>query len=151
MQENFFDLANQTVQGIQDTEKLLFSLSFQPLPQTVIGYGDANGENSLGLGREDGDLVNVLLSIQWGKASDDDAINKTARDLFATAEAASKAIGTYNPYLYLNYAADFQNPIAGYGVANVDNLKKVGKKYDPRQLFQKHIPGGFKLFQGGQI
>lgn len=91
MQKRFSDLASQTVQSIQDTEKLVFSLSFQLLPQTVIGYGDANGGNSLGLGREDGDIVNVLLIIQWGKASDDDAINKAARDLFAKAEAAPKA------------------------------------------------------------
>ena len=150
MQEKFFDLANQTVQTIQNAENLVFSLSFQPLPQLVIGYGASNGGNSLGLGPEDGDLVNVLLTIQWGQASDDTAINNAAQDLFTQAEAASKSFNTYNPYLYLNYAAKFQNPIAGYGAASVANLKAVSKKYDPGQLFQTQLPGGFKLNQGGQ-
>lgn len=150
MQEKFFDLANQTVQPLQDVTNLVFSLSFQPLPQIVIGYGAANGGNSLGLGPSDGDLVNVLLTIQWAETSDDAAINNVAQSLFAQAETASKSFGTYNPYLYLNYAAQFQNPIAGYGAASVANLQEVSKKYDPGQLFQKQLPGGFKLQQGGQ-
>lgn len=150
MMEKFFDLSNQTVQGISDATNLTFSLSFQPLPQLVIGYGPANGGNSLGLGPEDGDLVNVLLTIQWAEKADDARIDQAARSLFAQAEAASKAMGTYNPYLYLNYAAYFQDPIAGYGSASGAKLEKVSTTYDPGQLFQKQLPGGFKLRQTGQ-
>ena len=150
MQQKFFELANQTVQGIQDVQNLTFSLSFQPLPQIVIGYGIANGGNSLGLDSSDGDLVNVLLTVQWAQTSDDAAVNKAAQDLFTQAEAASKSFNTYNPYLYLNYAADFQNPIAGYGAASIANLNAVSKKYDSDQLFQKQVPGGFKLQESGQ-
>lgn len=150
MQEKFFNLANQTVQDIVDLKNLTFSLSFQPLPQTVIGYGIANGGNSLGLDSSDGDLVNTLLTIQWADASDDAVVNRAAQSLFFQAEVASKSLNTYNPYLYLNYAADFQNPIAGYGAANIANLKAVSKKYDPTQLFQEQVPGGFKLQKSGQ-
>ena len=117
----------------------------------VIGYGAVNGGNSLGLGREDGDLVNVLLTVQWSNPADDDAINNGAKSLFSQAEAASKSLGTYNPYLYLNYAADFQNPIAGYGADSVSFLKTVNQKYDPAQLFQIQLPGGFKLNEGGLV
>ena len=151
MMEKFFDLANQTVQSISDVTNLTFSLSFQPLPQVVIGFGPANGGNALGLGPEDGDLVNVLLTIQWGKKSDDARVDKASRNLFSQAEAASKKMGTYNPYLYLNYAAYYQKPIAGYGKTSQDKLISVSKKYDPGQLFQEFVPGGFKLQQGGQV
>ncbi len=150
MMEKFFDLANQTVQAISDVKNLIFSLSFQPLPQLVIGYGPANGGNSLGLGPEDGDVVNVLLTIQWAKEADDARIDKASRSLFSRAEAASKAMNTYNPYLYLNYAAYFQDPIAGYGTASQAKLERVSEKYDPGQIFQRQLPGGFKLQQKGQ-
>ena len=150
MMENFFDLANQTVQGISDATNLTFSLSFQPLPQLVIMHGSDNGGNSLGLGPKDGDLVNVLLTIQWAKQADDARIDQASRSLFSLAEKASKAMGTYNPYLYLNYAAYFQDPIAGYGTASQTKLERVSKKYDPGQLFQRQMPGGFKLQQKGQ-
>ena len=150
MMEKFFDLANQTIQGISDAKNLTFSLSFQPLPQLVIGYGFSNGGNALGLGPEDGDLVNVLLTVQWAEEADDARIDTGAKRLFSQAKAASKAMGTYNPYLYLNYAAYFQDPIKGYGDASQAKLKEVSKKYDPGQLFQTQVPGGFKLEQKGQ-
>ncbi|KAI9746929.1 MAG: hypothetical protein M1835_002318, partial [Candelina submexicana] len=50
-----------------------------------------------------------------------------------------------NNFQYLNYADTKQNPIAGYGQANVDKLVAASKKYDPAQVFQKLVPGGFKL------
>ena len=40
MHKEFFDLANRTVQDIQDVKNLVYSLGYQPLlvlPQTVIG------------------------------------------------------------------------------------------------------------------
>ena len=93
MMEKFFDLANQAVQGISDTKNLTFSLSFQPLPQL------AKGGNSLGLGPEDGDIVNVLVTVPRAEQADDMRIEEAAKSLFSRAEAASKAMGTYNPYL----------------------------------------------------
>ncbi|KAK3659757.1 hypothetical protein LTR56_001121 [Elasticomyces elasticus] len=56
-----------------------------------------------------------------------------------------QATGLFNEYLYLNYAAPWQRPIAGYGAASVANLKAVSKKYDPKGVFQVQVPGGFKL------
>lgn len=49
------------------------------------------------------------------------------------------------PFEYLNYAAPFQNPLASYGAHNLQFLKEVSKKYDPDQIFQRLVPGGFKL------
>lgn len=60
----FFDLANQTVQGISDTTSLTFSLSFQPMRQLVIPCRSANRGHPLGLGPENGNLTNVLLTVQ---------------------------------------------------------------------------------------
>jgi hypothetical protein len=35
--------------------------------------------------------------------------------------------------------------IEGYGAANVAFLRDVSRKYDPLGVFQKLVPGGFKL------
>lgn len=83
------------------------------MPQLIIGYGPANGDNFLGLDPEDGNLVNVFLTIQRAEEADDTRNGSAAKSRFSRAAAASKAIENYNPYLYLNYAAYFQNPIAG--------------------------------------
>ena len=148
--QSYFDLANDTIQaggltGLKGVAGLVFSSSFQALPQTIISKAAQNGGNSLGLDASDGDLVNVLLTVQWKLATDDAKVNAAAKDLFTKAEAASKAAGTYNPYLYLNYAASWQKPINRYGAQSVANLRAVSDKYDPQKLFQNQVPGGFKL------
>lgn len=102
--------------------------------------------NSLGLNASEGPLVLCLLSITWNKAEDDDLINRVAKTLISRIEQATKAAGLFQNFKYLNYAANFQNPLASYGQDNVANLRKVSKKYDPTGLFQTGVPGGFKLF-----
>jgi len=51
----------------------------------------------------------------------------------------------WNPYLYLNYAEKWQNPIRGYGKDNKMILKKISKNYDTMRTFQETVTGGFKL------
>jgi hypothetical protein len=58
---------------------------------------------------------------------------------------AAQTLGVDDPYLYLNYAASWQDPINSYGPASVANLQAVSRKYDPSGVFQKQVPGGFKL------
>ena len=51
----------------------------------------------------------------------------------------------YLPFLYMGDSSRDQNPIAGYGVTNVDKLKAVSQKYDPNQIFQTLQNNGFLL------
>ena len=145
--QSYFDIANATLQaGLKSVPSLIdLAISFQPLPQTIISKASSTGGNSLGLDASSGDLVNILLSLQWTNASDDAQITAGAKSLISTAEAASKALGAYDPYLYLNYAAQWQKPIHGYGAQSVAFLKSVSAKYDPEKVFQRLVPGGFKL------
>lgn len=107
---------------------------------------DLSGNNSLGLQPADGRLVVCLLSVAYPQASDDVIVAETSKTLFAdiTAAAAQRAAG--NPYVYLNYAAPWQDPIGSYGAKNRAALRAASKRYDPEGLFQKGVPGGFKLF-----
>lgn len=57
----------------------------------------------------------------------------------------SKQRGLDIPFIFTNDASRDQNPIAGYGAANVQKLKTIAKKYDPSQLFQNQQSGGFLL------
>jgi hypothetical protein len=48
--------------------------------------------------------------------------------------------------LYLDYADNTQDPLAGYGSENVKKMKVAANKYDPSGVFQNLVPGGFKRF-----
>ncbi len=92
-------------------------------------------------------ITGLDLTIQWSEAQDDAAINAATESLLRQAIQYAKSQGQYNQYLYLNYALQQQDPIAGYGADNQAFLRAVSKKYDPRGIFQKLVPGGFKLYR----
>ncbi|CAO1597599.1 hypothetical protein XANCAGTX0491_001406 [Xanthoria calcicola] len=138
-----FRAADTALQPIKLALGLTYSISYQPLPTEITTK--ASNTNSLGLDASDGNLVLVLLGIQWTLATDDAAITSAANGWLAAAKAAAAKASLSNEYVYLNYAAPGQDPIAGYGAANKANLRSVSKKYDPDQIFQKAVPGAFKL------
>lgn len=87
----------------------------------------------------------ALISASWPNPSDEQAVTEAVIDAFAKANAFAEEKGTFHQYEYLNYAHKTQTPITGYGPENVAKLKAASHKYDPLQVFQKLVPGGFKL------
>lgn len=145
MMSNIFDIANRTVQALS-VPNLAYSLSFQPMPTAITSKAASLGGNSLGLSAADGNLFNLLLTVSWDDIADDAAIEQHAKNLFQQSEDEAKKLGLFNKYLYLNYAASWQDPFSGYGAAVKAKLQAVSKKYDPQGMFQKQVSGGFKLF-----
>lgn len=147
MMNEIYQLGNSTVQSLRNVKNLKWSLSYQPEPTIITSKAAANGGNSLGLDQSDGNLFNVLLTATWDNAADDARVNAAGKSLFDQAGARATALGVSNPYLYLNYAAPWQDPISGYGAAAKSALQAASKKYDPTGVFQQQVPGGFKLFK----
>lgn len=57
----------------------------------------------------------------------------------------AKKKGLYHEFEYLNYAHPSQRPLESYGIENFERLKEVSRKFDPEGVFQRLVPGGFKL------
>lgn len=85
------------------------------------------------------------MSASWPNPADEKAVTAAIVDTFVKANAFAEKKGTFNKYEYLNYAHKTRTPITGYGAENVAKLKAASHKYDPLQVFQKRVPGGFKL------
>jgi FAD/FMN-containing dehydrogenase len=47
-------------------------------------------------------------------------------------------------YLYLNDAEKGQKVFEEYGKRNVQKMKGIRRKYDPKNVFTELMPGGFK-------
>jgi hypothetical protein len=99
----------------------------------------------LGLDRFTDDLINALAVVSWALPTDDATVYAAVQQLFDDAVEKAKSMGAWNEFIYLNYAAPWQKPITSYGQANKNFLQSVSQKYDPNSLFQKAVPGGFKL------
>ena len=89
--------------------------------------------------------VVLLLSAFWPSTSANAFVQQTAQTVMQKANEAARDMGMLHKFVYLNYANQAQNPIMSYGRENVASLKAAAMKYDPRGVFQRQVPGGFKL------
>lgn len=126
-------LAGAGISGLQ-VQYLL-----QPQPVT-------NGTNSLGQAPGETDIVIGLVTVAYDNASDDNTAMNGLQTIVNAHVAILNEAGLYIPFKYLNYADKSQDPFSSYGEANKAFLKAVSERYDPQQMFQKQVPGGFKLF-----
>lgn len=51
----------------------------------------------------------------------------------------------------MNYASAGQDVLKGYGAENYDRLKKIAEKYDPDEVFQRLMPGYFKVWRSTYV
>ena len=147
MLNEVFDLFNASLQPIKNTPGLIYSLTYQALPASVTEKSATTGGNPLGLESTNGPQVLALLSTSWSNAADDEKINAAVQGVFSQVENRALALNMKNRWIYLNYAAKWQDVIGSYGPENVAKLQSASKKYDPDGLFQYGEPGGYKLFR----
>ncbi|KAL1964865.1 hypothetical protein VTN77DRAFT_6367 [Rasamsonia byssochlamydoides] len=158
--EEVYHIWRQSVDTVSLIEGLNWALVFQPIPPAFLQAGEQQqqkqqGSNSkpntssncLGLRSSDGPHVLLLLSYNWQKKDDDEIVTAAAQKFINDVDAASQRAGLFSPFRYLNYAAAWQDPIAGYGEESVRHLEDVSRRYDPMGVFQRLCPGGFKVFK----
>ncbi|KUL91069.1 hypothetical protein ZTR_01016 [Talaromyces verruculosus] len=118
-------------------------VGIQPISTSLIAAGHAAGSNALGL-----EAVNqtwLVLDIGWEKWTDDAKAHNLTRSLQNRIEKATVEAGQYVEYIFMNDASWDQEVIAHYGHESVERLKAVRDKYDPGEIFQRLVKGGFKL------
>lgn len=119
---------------------------FQPIPSYLAQVGERERDNVLGLDTSlTKNAVLFLLTLKTKTAADEAVIHARGGVFFAKVEEAAKASGNSLPWVYLNYANPSQDVLGSYGVENVKFLRFVAAKYDPQGIFQRRIPGGFKI------
>lgn len=136
---------NASIEPLKGVGGIVYSLSFQPVTKALIVNSVAHGSNSFGLDPSVGSLINVLILATWANQQDDSTIEKAGLEFIEQVDALAKDRDLGVPFKLLSYAYPGQNVIESYGPASVDKLNAVSAKYDPDGLFQKGVPGGFKL------
>jgi len=138
-----WELSDAIAKDLVDVVGLVWVTTFQALPHVL--YSKDASANVMGFERFKEDLINIFFVPTWILATDTERVYARMKQFEADLVTSQKEMGIYNPWIYLNYAAPWQKPIDGYGAANVAFLKSVSKQYDPKGVFQKAVPGGFKL------
>ena len=146
--KDIYALSKITFKQLPQTPGITLSFNIQPIPPATTSEtaSSPSGGNMLGLSPSDGALVLCLIAVTWDNPAEDTQVQTAARVLNDEAVQLAKSRGLFNKWIYLNYAAQWQDPIGGYGEVNKAKLQATSKKYDPQGIFQKNVPGGFKLF-----
>jgi hypothetical protein len=124
---------------------LLPAIVLQVITTDMMQQMQKNGGNALGLNPADGNLLLLNLSFMWDNAADDAAVQAALGAITSKSIAYAKQTNVYHPYLYMNYASQFQAVIPSYGTTNYQRLQQISEKYDPFRIFQRLEPGYFKL------
>ncbi|KAL3458974.1 hypothetical protein BJX64DRAFT_265545 [Aspergillus heterothallicus] len=118
-----------------------------PITPNQVAQGIAKGGNALGLdSTEDGrSIVVILMLLNFENVSDVPRLSREHNALMEQLVRLAKRRGVYHPYIMLTYSGAGQEAIASYGRKNVKRLQQVAKKYDPKRVFQRLVPGGQKV------
>lgn len=119
------------------------AIGLQPISTSLVLAGQHRGGNIFGLR-----AVNqtwFVLDAGWWFPSEDDLGHRATQDIRAFVRNAAVARGLELEYLFANDASYSQAVLQSYGSKNMAKLKDVQKRYDPRLVFQRLVPGGFKL------
>jgi hypothetical protein len=108
------------------------------------------GGNVLGMERYDENFNMYQSYLSWSEAKDDELFINQGLALTDGIQKFTKDHNTALEYLYLNYADHDQDPLSAYGLDNVEFMQKVAHKYDPTGVYQRLMPGGFKISDVGR-
>ncbi|KAG8160696.1 hypothetical protein KVR01_008960 [Diaporthe batatas] len=147
MMEAFYQLADKAfnVDRLLDLAGFTVSLAYQPIPAVMSERHRA--VDSLGPIQTQGNLVYVHLAV----ATDDDErdsdalVEDTVQKFVQDADKKAKSLGVHRSYLQGTYADSWQNPLERRSAGTLEELWASAKRYDPGQVFQRQVPGGFKL------
>ncbi|KAJ4386786.1 hypothetical protein N0V93_009684 [Gnomoniopsis smithogilvyi] len=141
--QNVTEALNTELQ--KEVPNMNWIFSYTPLPSIATQQSLNRGGNILGLDRKVEDRIVLFLSPRWQDAQYDGIMYNATQTWYQRVDAVARALHTNDDFLYLNFAGGFQNPLASYGNGSLDFLRGVAQKYDPAGIFQRLVPGGFKL------
>ena len=140
---DIFSVINETIYSFNVPEGVVWSIAFEPLPTTFLAPGA--GKNSLGTSPKDGNGIIMLISPLWPNSLADGAVHAKAAEVVNGVNAKARENGMLKRFVYANYADWSQHQLESYGEQDLEFLKRTAGKYDPKGVFQKKVPGGFKL------
>ncbi|KAH8730330.1 oxidoreductase [Phaeosphaeriaceae sp. PMI808] len=145
MMEEFFQMANRTIQPFLELPGFLLSIAFQPLPTLMSErYGAVD---SLGPIQTQGNMfyIHWAMSVDGSEVETDKKFEDVVKNLFEEAERKAREKGLQRDFLPLTYSDRWQDPLGRRSKGTIRDLWRVSQKYDPKGMFQSQVPGGFKL------
>ncbi|KAL4791452.1 hypothetical protein BDV19DRAFT_393063 [Aspergillus venezuelensis] len=143
-----FEVLIETVKIQVPDHHFSSQMVLQPLAASFAERSLARGGNMLGLERIKDDCVILVCSLETQTAELNETVGRPALKIgIDEIEDFAKSVDDDVDFRYLNYCDGSHCPIARYGDENVQKMREVAARVDPQGVFQKRVPGGFKIPQ----
>ncbi|KAJ6126972.1 hypothetical protein N7523_002584 [Penicillium sp. IBT 18751x] len=139
------EVFNEETSQLGDLDGLEARCIMQVITPDILRHMGKNGGNALGISTLKHPLMLLNPAFRWQNEEDDLKILQANMNLVNRVNARAREMGLDEPFLYMNYASQFQDVIHSYGSANVYRLRMIAERYDPDEVFQTLQPGYFKL------
>lgn len=138
---------NASVASIAHVAGISWSLTLEPIPKAFLRASARLGRNMLDVptNPRGNSLVLCDSSFTWTNENDTAVVRSAGLKLLADISKSARQLGTLTRWVDVNHADYTQDPIASYGSANQAFLRDLSRRYDPTQVFQRAVPGGFKV------
>lgn len=143
--EVFYQRWQKALAKVKDAEGFIFSFGFHPITKALLEQSEKAGGNAMDIPPSDGPLFIVLINPAWKLAEDDQRIFAEVESFVKDLRILAQGKGLLHRYIFTNYGYSKDDVIAGYGEESASKLRATSEKYDPEGMFQKGVPGGFKL------
>ncbi|KAL4989543.1 hypothetical protein BDW68DRAFT_186378 [Aspergillus falconensis] len=134
-------LAEQAA-ALHDVEGISITTVFQPVSSLAM---QKSADSPLGL-----DPVGQQWLLAMGEckhSTDEPRVRDAIKKIVDVAESTARKEGVWLRYKYINYAARDQAALGSYGVKNVERLKVIARRYDPKSVFQELQGGGVAAWE----
>lgn len=147
------DLFLEAVPALQaivpEEDLILVCVDWQPIGELWLkGSQKSNpGGNALGFDPENkGTYMAWAEVVEWNGTQYDEQVHAWVKNTTWTIANATQEAGLWDPFLYMGDSTFFQTEIyEGYGEENHQRLLDISRKVDPDRVFQKLLPGGYKI------
>ena len=85
----------------------------------------------------------------WNGSQYDTRIRRLADQVMTNLTSYLREVDALRDFQYINYSFEDQDPLGGYGEIALGKIRSASRKYDSSGVFQKLVPGGFKLADAG--
>ncbi|KAK8098735.1 FAD-binding domain-containing protein [Apiospora kogelbergensis] len=145
LMEAFYARWQETLDQVKDADGFIFSFGFHPLTKSLLESSAKAGGNAMAIPALDGPLFVALINPIWSSTSDDGRILAAVEKLVTDLRQMAEKKGLLHRYIFTNYGFQNDDVIVGYGAESSQRLRETSARYDPDGIFQKGVPGGFKL------
>ena len=87
----------------------------------------------------------INFNMRWSNLSDSLPLRQMFKRMIERAKQSARQRNTLHRFLFLNHAFEDEDVFAGYGDENLRRLHEVRQAVDPEGVFQRLMPGYFKL------